>query len=334
MSTTLYKHRIHCLYGIVGQIATDVNSLDTTFLVQPSVLQDPVIKIGAEIYLSDEITQNSALMHITNIDYVSNLITVDAPPKFSYLASSPTNIVRAELNVYIWKDTVDLLTTCPENPLHPVNPVSAIIREIVTPNEITIRDGIPGMYQVKTEIFNIPAGATGGNYIEDISFPYDMELLLASFMATNDMIDDSFKVIVAPDTPISILSQVGDTGATTLYLDSFPFNNNLIYKGLNVSITDTIVTQDLGLIVAYDNTNYTITVQNSLNQVYNAGSVILMNRYLISNFHICHTGTIVEMGQKGFKSSAVPANTIIRLIYTNGNGLSKKLCFVLQYNCY
>jgi len=42
----------------------------------------------------------------------------------------------------------------------------------------------------------------------------------------------------------------------------------------------------------------------------------------------------VRIGQKGFNSKFIPANTMLRIVYKNNNGQQKDIFFTIEYNYY
>jgi len=232
--------------------------------------------------------------------------------------------------VTVWNETTP--TACPNNNTHTIDTNSITIIDSVSEDQVLIDNGIPGRFQMCTMVFNVPAGNTGDVYTEDVSFPFDMDLLMATFYLGPEMVGDTFSVIVAPNTTISVLAAAGTAGDTTLILDPSVFSAGLIIKGIYISISDGTTTQGLGRVIAYDSTNYTITVENALNQNYALGSQIMMSIHLVDNFRVTESGYRVKIGNKGFNSSRIPANTIIRFAYMNSGTSAKTLNFILEYN--
>lgn len=132
----LYKHGIYCLHGVSGHTSADITATDTAIPVHPDVLQDSTITVGAQIRLSErnesDNTHISPILKITVINTYTLTISVDLPVGHDFARESIVNLVPHL--AYAWTESPEELTTCPENPSHPVQPGSAVTFEILDPS--------------------------------------------------------------------------------------------------------------------------------------------------------------------------------------------------------
>ena len=129
----LYKHGIYCLHGVSGHTSADITATDTAIPVHPDVLQDSTIAVGVQIRLSDSDNKHiSPILKITVINTYTLTISVDLPVGHDFARESIVNLVPHQ--TYAWTESPEELTTCPENPSHPVQPGSAVTFEILDPS--------------------------------------------------------------------------------------------------------------------------------------------------------------------------------------------------------
>jgi hypothetical protein len=242
-------------------------------------------------------------------------------------------------NAYVTRlgdSTLPAPTTCPNDTSHIIDPDLTAIVQTISENSTFIMDGTPGFYQTTTVPLVIPGSTGATGYVTTIttSFVFDVALWTTKIIPHTEMIGDSLSVIVAPNEPVSMLTIDGNTGDTVLNLMPDTFASMAILKGNNLSIIDptNTITQDLGMVTAYDPYAFTITVQNPLTTNFIAGSVILLNVYMMKDYIFSAAQIQHTFGGKSVNTKKIPANKIVEFLYTNNNGLPKTVYFDIEYN--
>ena len=233
--------------------------------------------------------------------------------------------------VYKWSDQAP--TSCPNDASHTIDSSSTTIVQTLGQNKVIIQDGTPGYYQSTSVTIDIANGTPGDIATKDIIFPFDVQLWTTCLMPNNASEGDNFNVIVAPDKVVSILTATGNIGDVVLHLHPSIFNLNVLVKGCYIKLFNGVsVLQDVGRITAIDSTTNTITVETALTSVFNAGSPVMINLYLVRDFNIPNMSNNLVFGSKGINTKHIPANTTIKFYYKNNSGTAKKVTFMIEYN--
>ncbi|ARF11607.1 hypothetical protein Klosneuvirus_2_43 [Klosneuvirus KNV1] len=235
--------------------------------------------------------------------------------------------------VYTYNDTVP--TICPNNHTdRSLDDSKTTIVDKITPETSTIVQNVPGYYQMATTIITVPSGATGSIYEQTFSFPMDLQLWLMEFTSIADMVGDNFHIVAAPETIIGAVIAPVSTSDTVLTVTNTVFTSGVIAKGLEILLDDGANKQSLGLVTAVDETNSQLTIQNPPSVAYSPGSYVKMNIYVVKNQVIDVAGKTFVYGRKGITTKTIAANTPLKFVYTNNNGLAKNLYFNLEFNYY
>lgn len=232
-----------------------------------------------------------------------------------------------------WTTTPESISTCPTNSSHTITSNSVTVLEEISEGTVALKNSVAGYFQVSTIVLDVPASAPNSVHIEDVSFPYEIEMWKTDYVSSADSVDDILNIIIGPDTAISVLTATGNINDTTLNLMSSIFSANVLCRGVHIKLFNGVSTfQDLGRITAIDAVNHTVTVENALTSTFNAGSPVLLNLYLVKNFYISAPSINFEFGSKGYSTKKIPPNTTIRILYTNSSGIAKKVYFGFEYN--
>jgi len=233
-------------------------------------------------------------------------------------------------NVTVWSKTKP--TLCPNDHTdRSIDPIRTTVIDTISKQHVITDDGLQGNYQVINIEYDIPSGASGDVTIHDRSWPMDLEVWRSYFKPQSQHIGDKVDFITAPDTLIGALTATGISGSTGLTVTSITTDLETgIVKGHEITITDTITPTHLGRIIGIDRENYQLIMELPLPQDYPIGSAIILQPYMVKDYTIIDTEKIV-LGEKGFKATILPANTIVRLIYTNHDGNAKKIYVHTEY---
>lgn len=243
-------------------------------------------------------------------------------------------ILCATESTYVYKYDTQLPTTCPNDTSHTIDSSSVTIVETYNNETSEIKQTIPGYYQMGTTMITVPSGATGSIHEQTFSFPMDLQLWIMEFTSTSDMVGDIFNIIAAPETIVGAITSPVSTSDTVINVTNTIFTSGVVAKGLEILLDDGVNKQSLGLITAYDETNLQLTVQNSPSISYLPGTYIKINTYIVKNQVIDSPNKTFVYGRKGITTKTIQANTPLKFIYTNNNGIAKNLYFNLEYNYY
>ncbi len=231
---------------------------------------------------------------------------------------------------YVWSES--LPTVCPNDTTHVISASTiTIVGKMETPM-VTIQNDIPGSYQSSTVRIDVPSGATGSIYIQDISFPYDIYIWTTEFVSDASMIGDEFNIIASPNTTIGVITAPALIGATTLNVSSTIFTSGYVTRGVDISISDGTNTQILGRVTDIDAVNQTITIENALISGYNAGSFVLLNVYVVRNQYIGAANKTYLYGKKGFSARKLEKDQVFEFVYKNNTGTAKTVNCDIEYN--
>lgn len=160
---------------------------------------------------------------------------------------------------------------------------------------------------------------TPGVNVRDYTFPYAISALAVKFVSIEEHRNDELELHIAPDTTIGTLTSSIVIDDTILPVSS----TVLLYAsvGVYIKITDGVNEENLGIVTEVDTINSTITIETPVTYNYShlTPTLIKMTIKSIDNFIIGHP-SLYNIGESKIGSSYVPANTILRVKYTN-NGV-------------
>ena len=189
-----------------------------------------------------------------------------------------------------------------------------------------------GWFYATSFVIDIPVGNTGDVIIHDISFPADILLWQIDIYTdgTANGNGDTINMIAGPDTIVGVITVDANISDTVLTVSSTVLE--YVSRGIDITISNGVNKNELGYITAIDKINSTVTIKNALTNNFTIGSVICLNVHTIKNLVITELIKEYSFGKKGFRGKQVPANTIMRLVYTNNANLDKKIACKIE--CY
>lgn len=241
--------------------------------------------------------------------------------------STAVNKYRIFCNIeQIWVESWGTVppTVCANDTNHEINPNSIQELQTISQNEVfvnTERIATGGNFRTVGFMREIPASTVGDTFVFDTSYPYPINLSLVSFRTDVNASGDMISADAAPDTIIGVLT-ADSLGITTILNVSSTVVEN-IKIGFQCGLSTGVTSYDVGECIDIDIVNNTITIQNIPTDTIVAGAVVSMSLRNISNYVLSNSQTkVIGTGKIG--ASYIPANTILRLTYTNNNGESKR----------
>jgi hypothetical protein len=229
---------------------------------------------------------------------------------------------------YTWAEEEP--TTCPENIAHSVDSSKTTILDIVDPGVVKIQEeNTPtgGNFKTETRKMSVTANSTD---TADYTFDIPIAVYSIYFITTSDHEGDELKLAIAPDTTIGVITSDVNSAETEISVNSTVTDNTEV--GFNVKITDGTNTDDLGRVLAIDKTNGTITVQTATTNSFLAATPTYIQQTLcrVENYEIGPPWEY-SIGASKIGGSYVPANTVVRVIYTNNGNTDIDIVFRLEY---
>ena len=182
----------------------------------------------------------------------------------------------------------------------------------------------------KATSLEISAPATVGESSHDFTFPYNISMLSIEYVGHTENNHDEFSVLVSPDTIIgAITSDVSNTD-TVINVQPSVIDNAFI--GMLCKITDLTNTDDLGYILEIDNVANTITVSTAATQSFLAATptYVQISVEVIKDIIIDETTAPTQVGGSKIGGSFLAANTTIRIIYDNKDGVAKDFHAIME----
>jgi hypothetical protein len=169
------------------------------------------------------------------------------------------------------------------------------------------------------------SGVTGETYT-DISFPYPVSLFSSEWLVAESQIGDSAEFQIAPNTICGVLRQEHSSGDTTLYVNDTVFTQANIMLGYYIKVNG----QELGRVIAKDQNNLTITVENGLSTNLSAMTPVMFTVKVVPHWRFNAPG-FCSVGESKIGASFIPANTTMRMVYHNNTGTAKWFAISLDY---
>lgn len=233
---------------------------------------------------------------------------------------------------YVWSETPP--TTCPVDPVgHTIRPQDTCEIARISPNVTQIQEELvetQGIYQFCGYKAVIPAGSPGAvTTIDHVWSDHSITLMNGTFDATSAQLGDVVNFVVAPNKIVGALTANASIGDTVLHVSPTVTQN--IYVGFRVSLFNGPQMNALGICTAKDPVAGTITVKTAptVNFAAASPSYIMINVDVIKNLQISSARTY-EFARKKLGGKNIPAGTIIRILYTNTNGLEKEFTYSME----
>lgn len=198
------------------------------------------------------------------------------------------------------------------------------------PTEVVVREEIyktQSQYRAKGLNLNITALQGEKNWV-DLSFPYHCNIFSCQYIHKDYMEGDVIDVIIAPDTLIGAITANVDIGDTVINVQPTVIDNLKI--GYRVNLFTGVTSEEIGECIAIDSVNNQITVSKAATMPYMAGgpTYVRMNYYMVEDLAL-RDKHAMELGKDLIGGSLLPANRVLRLIYTNNEGTTVNKMFSL-----
>ena len=234
-----------------------------------------------------------------------------------------------EGHVYEW-NTIEP-TTCPNNTAHTINPNSISIVDQISSNEVKIQqESVPTGGNFRAETFKIIAATGPAMTVSQMSWPFNVSLLQASFTTDSTNQGDNVTVEIPSNLPIGAITQNVNQGDTVINVSSSVITNIMI--GYCIILSDGTNTNDLGRIIAIDTVNNRVTMEvaavNSF--VVATPTVVGLTIRPVSNFQFGPPQTY-NLGQSSLGASSIPANIPVVVKYQNNGSSQKTIIFAYEY---
>ena len=228
----------------------------------------------------------------------------------------------------VWTEQ-DTVPACPNNAGDTVSVASSALITKVAPNLIQIKEEqqqTGGHYQVRT----VGGDMVVGTNTVDTSWPFPTSALAIRFMSGSDHKGDLLEVQVGPDTTVGAITADVGIGDSVLTVDSTAIQ--AFKLGYWLTLDDGVNSYDMGRVIASDTGASTITTENTstFNFLVATPTLIRMTVKTIVNYEIGEPGTVV-LGESKIGGSFVPANVIVRMVYTNNGASTKRFCAQVEY---
>lgn len=230
--------------------------------------------------------------------------------------------------VDVWGTTKP--TLCPNDHAdRSINPVLTKINQTISEKKIIVEEPSDGYFQTETIVIDIPSGTPGLVHSHDISWPVDILVWRTRWQTGSDNIGDTFNIIASPDKVVGTITQETTAGTNIIHVDHALTQEAI--KGLELVLVNGGTTENLGRIITIDNTNDCLTMEKNAVNTFPTGSIIQLNLFVAINMRILHNDQKIRLGDKGFKGKQLPANTVLRINYTNNSGTAKQMDWQVEY---
>lgn len=189
-------------------------------------------------------------------------------------------------------------------------------------------DTVGGSYQCRGVALDIPAST--GEHTFDYSWPHNIALLSAEIAVGSEHIGDDIKVHVGPDTIVGALAANCDAASTSLTTSGTALQ--YVDTGKHLKLFDGTNQDDLGRALSVDLDTGVITFETATTNSFAAATptYIQMTTKIILEYEF-GLASRYTLGESKIGSSNLPANTILRFIYNNTDGVAKKFVAHLEY---
>lgn len=170
----------------------------------------------------------------------------------------------------------------------------------------------------------IDVSAQIGTSYHDVSWPFNIGLKSGTIYVSDSMVGDEMSVKIAPNTIIGVITSNLNIGDSSIYVSPTVIQN--VKYGQYIGLPQQ--NKELGRVISLGSDHLTFTPASDTSA--NAGSYIGMCAKIIPYTYFNTIGKI-EIGKTLTTANRIPANTKIRIEYTNNNGTAKKVSFFIEY---
>lgn len=227
-------------------------------------------------------------------------------------------------------------TTCPINPQgHTITSSLTTAIEKRDSNTVQVQEEFvetQGIYKFKGYKTTIPSGTPGTTTTIDLVWPqYAITLLNGEFDASQAQLGDEINARVVPANGgvVGALTAFAVVGDPLLHVTSTVTDNVLV--GFNVQLFDGAHYNDCGICVAKDSGAGTITVETAPTYAFSplSPSYVLMYVNIVESKYVASVGKH-DFAKKKLGGKAIPKGTLVRLLYTNNDGVQKDFVYSLE----
>lgn len=183
-------------------------------------------------------------------------------------------------------------------------------------------------YRMTTVRFNTVANS---DTVHDMTFNKNIQILNGWFGSTDSQANDCINIHVAPDTIIGTITAAVTTNDTVLTVSQTVIDNTFV--GAFINLNDGTNTSNLTEIIARDVVAKTITVHTAIDQSFTVTTpttYVRLTTVFAENVYI-GVGGGLSIGRYKIGASFVPANTIVRFIYTETAGNTPVVNFQIEH---
>lgn len=227
---------------------------------------------------------------------------------------------------YTWSDV--LPTTCPNNNQHSIDSATITIIDTVSTNAVQIiQESTPtgGHYRAESKKITVSANST--QYF-DYSWPYQLSVLTVKMYTSPENENDIVNSFIAPYTVIGVLTDSAAEDDTILHVNSTVTDN--IQKGYRVYLFNGVTSTPVGECITIDKVAGTITLDTQLAGPHVSGTYVQMSINNITDF-VLKGNTVYSLAEKTIGGSSIPANTVVRVEYTNNGNEATDFFFAFEY---
>ena len=210
-------------------------------------------------------------------------------------------------------------TLCPNNSGHTldVNRIVKITEEVTKSVIVQEEIATGGHYRAESKKITIAANSTQDF---DYSWKYNISFLTVKLNCGTINDSDILNTYIAPNTTVAGLTTVCNIGDAVLNV------NNAAYVQVGYLIT--VGTDLLGECISKTATTVTLETPSTVSKA--AGSPVKITVCNIKNF-VLKGNVSYELGAKKITTSYIPANTTIRISYTNNGGVACDFFYMFEY---
>ena len=182
-----------------------------------------------------------------------------------------------------------------------------------------------GHFQKTNKIMSIPAGEAGAVEEHTFSYPYPVSILSADWLIGTENHNDEVCFVVGEDTVIGSITVAADVGDTVLNVSSTV--PAVIRIGGYIKIDSEMCYR----CTAIDATAGTITVEQPLQEAKAVNDLVKMTVAPVCKYYLyCSKASEIrteKIGLSKWGGSDIPANTIMKIKYTNNGTAAKNFVF-------
>jgi len=185
-----------------------------------------------------------------------------------------------------------------------------------------------GHFQAQTFVLDV-SGETG-MFSADYSFPIPVSMFCAQIDASTGMDGDEGEFHVGPDTIVGSITSDVAAGATGINVSSTVTDN--VEKGYWISLYDGANSEEMDMVLEVDKEAGTLLLQSPTTNAYSVSTPTYVKQTVKIVPHMVFSQNHrYELGRSRIGGSYIPANTTLRLKYTNFTGTAKTIRLTLEY---